>query len=316
VEEKGGFYNCLTTSQAPTGSVSVFLRNIDTGIEPFFALNTQRQVRDAEHGWITCNLRPMELNDLFITHPDLLERTEAQTALKLSPQQQINMLASFQYHNHTGVSKTINVPAETTPEEIEELIYLSRDLRLKGFTVYRDSSLQGIITVGDQKVKKYTDEDSGVANERESRTYTARGHNLKAHITLTNDSKNNIREVFVTAGDVGADINALFAAFGMILSTSLKCEPELFKSLVNSLRKVRMGERIKLITENGETIIGNSLPHIIGEVLQKRKNFLDQGNVKEEVKLSSFDLCPDCQSLTLKRDGSCRKCTNCGFTTC
>jgi predicted RNA-binding Zn-ribbon protein involved in translation (DUF1610 family) len=133
---------------------------------------------------------------------------------------------------------------------------------------------------------------------------------------LTNDDQNNIREVFVTAGEVGADINALFSAFGMIISTSLKSEPGLFKPLVNTLCKVRMGERIKLLTANDETIIGNSLPHAIGELMLKRKMFLDKGKHLEEENKSSFDLCPDCQSLTLKRDGSCRKCTNCGFTTC
>ncbi|MDR0620809.1 MAG: hypothetical protein LBJ61_02885, partial [Deltaproteobacteria bacterium] len=261
VEEKGGFYNCVTTSQAPTGSVSVFLRNIDTGIEPFFALETDRRILDSHDGWITKTLRPAELWDLFARHPELKERAEAQTALKLTPHQQINMLAAFQYHNHTGVSKTVNVPHETTPEEIEKLIYLSRDQRLKGFTVYRDGSLTGIISVAQPKQKKYTDDDSGVANERESRTFTARSHNLKAHITLSNDSEGNIREVFVTAGEVGADINALFAAFGMILSTSLKCEPDLFAPLVNTLCKVRMGERIYLETLNGDVIVGNSLPH-------------------------------------------------------
>ncbi|MDR2367418.1 MAG: hypothetical protein LBF58_04795 [Deltaproteobacteria bacterium] len=318
VEEKGGFYNCVTTSQAPTGSVSVFLRNIDTGIEPFFALKMDRRILDSHDGWITKTLEPAELWDVFAGHPELKERAEAQTALKLTPLQQINMLSAFQYHNHTGVSKTVNVPNDTTPEEIEKLIHLSRDQRLKGFTVYRDGSLQGVISVSQSELKKYSDDDSGVANERESRTYTARSHNLKAHITLTNDSERNIREVFVTAGDVGADINALFAAFGMILSTSLKCEPQLFTPLVNSLCKVRMGERIYLKTANEETIIGTSLPHAIGLLLLKRKGILDKGKEPGiiEKDLSSFDLCPECQSLSLKRDGSCRKCAKCGFTTC
>ncbi|MDR1677176.1 MAG: hypothetical protein LBS44_02150 [Deltaproteobacteria bacterium] len=319
IEEKGGFYNCLTTSQAPTGSVSTFLRNIDTGIEPFFGLSVDRRILDQKHGWLTKTLTQADLWDLFIRYPDLKERTEAQTALKLTPLQQINMLAAFQYHNHSGVSKTINVPKETTPEEIEKLIYLSRDQRLKGFTLYRDGSLQGIITVsGAKDKKKYTDDDSGVANERESRTFTARSPSLKAHITLSNDRHNNIREVFVTAGDVGADINALFAAFGMILSTALKCEPDLFNPLVNSLCKVRMGERVLLQTMNDELIVGNSLPHALGLLLLKRKAFLDKNKNLEKLDkdLSSFDLCPECQSLSLKRDGSCRKCTNCGFTTC
>ena len=154
VEEKGGFYNCLTTSQAPTGSVSNFLRNIDTGIEPFFALSVDRRVRDPKEGWITFTLKPAELEDLFQEDKGFLERAEAQTALKLPPIDQLNMLAAFQRHNHTGVSKTVNLPASVTVEEVKELILTSRDMRLKGFTIYSDSSLEGVLAVSKDDKKE------------------------------------------------------------------------------------------------------------------------------------------------------------------
>jgi hypothetical protein len=105
----------------------------------------------------------------------------------------------------------------------------------------------------------------------------------------------------------------------MILSTALKGEPKLFKPLVNTLCKVRMSERVLVSTKGDETIVGTSLPHAIGLLLMKRKSFLEKGRnpAAEDAKdKPSFDLCPECQSLTLKRDGSCRKCSNCGFTTC
>ncbi|MDR0355275.1 MAG: hypothetical protein LBJ64_06020 [Deltaproteobacteria bacterium] len=319
VEEKGGFHNCLTTSQPPTGTVSVFLRIIDTGIEPFFSLNMSRKISDPEKGWITCSMKPYDLHDLFEKFPALKERTEAQTTFKLTPTEQIMMLAAFQRHNHTGVSKTINVPNSTTPEQIEDLICLSRDMRLKGFTVFRDGSMPSILSVSPQgsgAKPKYSDDNSGVANERGGRLYTARGLNLKAHVTLTNDEDKNIREVFVKAGDVGADINALFSAFGMILSTSLKYQPELFDNLVKTLKKVQMGDKVKIQTASGKLIVGDSLPQAIGLLMSHRKAELDKEPVPAESPQSSFDLCPECHSLTLQRDGSCRKCHNCGYTTC
>ncbi|MDR2443283.1 MAG: hypothetical protein LBE31_07170 [Deltaproteobacteria bacterium] len=315
IEEKGGFYNCLTTSQAPTGSVSAFLRNIDTGIEPFFATDVERRVRDDKKGWINFTLRPAELVDLFEMYPELKERTQAQTALKLTPREQLNMLAAFQYHNHTGVSKTVNLPGETTPEEIADLIVLSRDLRLKGFTVYRDGSLDGILSVAGSKLD-LADEDVG--DDRESRTYTARSSSLNAHITLTNDEHHNIREVFVLAGEMGADVNAIFTAFGMILSVALRSDPALFEPLVRVLNKVRMDQRVIIRTLMSEQpIVGNSLPQAIGILMQQRRQYLDKGGqVGVPRDPGAFDLCPECQKLSLKREGSCRKCFNCGFTTC
>ena len=316
VDEKGGFYNCLTTSQAPTGSVSAFLRNIDTGIEPFFALAVDRQVRDDAEGWLRFVLRPLELIDLFETRPDLLERTEAQTALKLSPAEQIRMLAAFQRHNHTGVSKTVNLPKETTPDEIEDLIAMSRDMRLKGFTVYRDSSLEGILSVAGAKREPLSAKDIG--DDRPSRTYTARSASLTTHVTLTQDEDDNIREVFVRAGETGADINALFEAFGMIISVALRKYPDLFDDLVKVLNKVNMDQRVVIRTlMSDRPIVGNSLPQAIGQLMSLRKAFLGQGGqVAVPQDQGAFDLCPSCFKLSLKREGCCRKCSNCGYSTC
>ncbi|MDR1394727.1 MAG: hypothetical protein LBK52_00960 [Deltaproteobacteria bacterium] len=321
VQDKGGFYNSLTTSQAPTGSVSVFLRNIDTGIEPFFALSVGRRVRDAQKGWISFTLKPIELIDLFLEDEGFRERADAQTALKLTPKEQLGMLAAFQRHNHTGVSKTINLPASATVEEIEELIIASRDQRLKGFTVYRDSSLEGIISASPPAAPPVLgpgDRELDIEDDRESRTYTAKSDSLNTHITLTNDSQNNIREVFVAAGDVGADINAIFTAFGMILSVALRHYPSLLDPLVKVLLKVKMDQRVIIKTKmSSSPVVGNSLPQAIGKLMIMRKEFLEKGLASMvRHNSSSCDLCPECHQLALKREGSCRKCTNCGYSTC
>ncbi|MDR1046083.1 MAG: hypothetical protein LBP33_13400 [Candidatus Adiutrix sp.] len=320
VEARGGFYNCLTTSQAPTGSVSVFLRNIDTGIEPFYALAQKRRVRDAARGWVEFTLRPAELVDLFEKYPDFHERAEAQTALKLSPQEQLGMLAAFQAHCHTGVSKTINLPREASVEDIEILIHESRELRLKGFTVYRDSSLDGIISAADAAPadQPHHPPVPDIGGDRESRTFTAKSANLTAHITLTHDEGKNIREVFVSAGDVGASINSIFTALGMIISVALREVPSLFDRFVKVLCKVSMGERYVARTSMSQTpVVANSLPQLIGRLMMLRRAYLQKGETLEApAELGGYDLCPECHELSLRREGSCRKCGRCGFSTC
>ena len=321
VAEKGGFHNCLTTSQAPTGSVSVFLRNIDTGIEPFFALAQKRRVRDASRGWLEFILRPAELEDLFEKNHDFHQLAEMQTALKLSPQDQLGMLASFQYHCHTGVSKTINLPRETTVADIEQLIIESRDLRLKGFTVYRDSALDGILASADQKPdSQHPLTASDIGGDRESRTFTAKSANLTAHITLTHDDNQNIREVFVSAGDVGAVINSIFTALGMIISVALREVPSLFDRFVKVLCKVSTGERFIVRTYMCKTpVVAASLPQLIGRLMMLRKEYLkkpQKGPLDAPAERGGYDLCPECQELSLRREGSCRKCDRCGFSTC
>ncbi|MDR2200110.1 MAG: hypothetical protein LBR53_11810 [Deltaproteobacteria bacterium] len=333
VEEKGGFYNCLTTSQAPTGSVSVFLRNIDTGIEPFFSLEVDRRILDPKDGWRHFTLKSQELSDLLDKFPAFHERAAAQTALKLEPMEQLNMLAAFQLHNHTGVSKTVNLPASATVEDLKELIKKSRDMRLKGFTVYRDSSLTGVLSAAGNRAEKEKRDgeeaavpenfdgesaDRDVGDDRPGRIFRARSASLNAHITLSHDRDNNIREVFVSAGDVGADINAIFTAFGMILSVALRRAPFLFDALVKVLLKVRMDQRVVIRTKmSRDPIVGNSLPQAIGLLMRQRKDFLDKGcPVPVPHDDGAYDLCPECHKLSYKREGSCRKCLNCGYTTC
>ncbi|MDR1040904.1 MAG: hypothetical protein LBR80_12225 [Deltaproteobacteria bacterium] len=345
VSERGGFYNCLTTSQAPTGSVSAFLHNIDTGIEPFFALSVNRKVRDPKRGWVEFTLRPAELADIIASDPAFAERAEAQTALKLSPMEQLDMLAAFQRHNHTGVSKTVNLPAQTGAEEIKALIVASRDRRLKGFTVYRDTSLDGVISAAapvtvpvpsppqdglaaatcdgpgrmdEEEACPGYEPYEDVGDDRPGRIFRARSSSLNAHIMLSHDSRNNIREVFVCTGDVGADINAIFTAFGMILSVALRKAPFLFDSLVKVLNKVKMDQRVVIRTSmSEEPIVGNSLPQAIGLLMRQRKDFLDKGTqVPVPHDVGNYDICPECHELTLRREGSCRKCDSCGYSTC
>jgi ribonucleoside-diphosphate reductase alpha chain len=317
------FYNCVTTSQAPTGSTSIFLRNLDTGIEPFYALEVSRRVEDKEEGWKTYTLKP---NWLPEDDPELWERAEAQTALKLTPEAQLNMLGAFQKYVHTGVSKTVNLPASATVEDIRRLIFQARDMRLKGFTVYRDSSLDNVISVGAPKAAPEPPKEPAkpapaddLPEVRAAHVYTAKSANLSAHITLAHDAERRVREVFVAAGGPGADINGIFTAFGMILSVALRKAPQLFDSLVKVLCKVRMDQRVRIRTGNSESpVVGTSLPQAIGMLMREHQDYLLTGKGPEgpSPAQGGCDLCPECHELALRRSGSCMKCANCGYSSC
>jgi len=50
-----------------------------------------------------------------------------------------------------------------------------------------------------------------------------------------------------------------------------------------------------------------------------RKEYLKKnqaGPLDAPAELGGYDLCPECQELSLRREGSCRKCDRCGFSTC
>jgi len=151
---KGEMRNSTVTTIAPTGSLHI-IADTSSGIEPLFALAFQRQMAGR-----TVNM----VNQLFVqavsTLPrsaDLIHRALVEgsarnlpipdemkdlfrTAPEISPGFHVRMQAAFQKHVDNAVSKTVNLPEDSTPEDIARIYGLARELGCKGITVYRYNS--------------------------------------------------------------------------------------------------------------------------------------------------------------------------------
>jgi ribonucleoside-diphosphate reductase alpha chain len=146
--------NATLTTIAPTGTISI-LAGVSSGIEPLFALAFTRHVLD---GHQLQEMHPFLVRTLEQRHlltPNLLAEIAATgtlavlpgipadlkalfvTSHELAPEVHVRMQAAFQRHTDNAVSKTVNLPEATTPEEVEHIIGLAHRLRCKGITVFR-----------------------------------------------------------------------------------------------------------------------------------------------------------------------------------
>ncbi len=161
------FRNATVTTIAPTGTISM-MAGASSGIEPHFALAYFRKsmgqynlpevnndlVKAIKH---VNGLYSVDLMDRIASTgsiqklqsiPESIRRVYV-TAMDIAPTTHVKMLAAFQKHTDNAVSKTINLPADATVEDVIDVYMLAAELKCKGITVYRDKSREvQVLNVG------------------------------------------------------------------------------------------------------------------------------------------------------------------------
>lgn len=153
--------NATMTSIAPTGTISI-IAGTSSSIEPLFALSYRRV--GVLGGQTLTEYNPLfltmgesmgflnaEVLDFVANHGTLAGATQVPeavrdlfaTALEIEPRQHLLVQAAFQSGVDNAVSKTINLPTETSPELVAAIYREAYHLVLKGITIYRYGSLTG-----------------------------------------------------------------------------------------------------------------------------------------------------------------------------
>ena len=155
VKAKGKVFNSQFLTIPPTGSVSIVLGNCSSGIEPNFGWRYNRKIEtiydEPRKVEVTAGIIKEYAEDLGVTVDEVLEvglpdyfvtATEGVTY-----QGRLKMQSVCQYYIDGAISGTVNLPNDTTVEQIEHLYIEAWAQNLKGITVYRvGSEREGILT--------------------------------------------------------------------------------------------------------------------------------------------------------------------------
>src|SRR5271157_2265553 len=182
--EKFGYKNSQVSVLAPTGTIGFMMDCDTTGIEPDLALVKQKRLVGGGVIKIVNNTVPQALMRLeyspeetseIVTHIDATGTIEGAPGLKdehlpvfdcsFRPQNgvrsihymgHVRMMAAVQPFISGAISKTINMPEESTVEEVMDAYLESWRLGLKAVAIYRDNSkrTQPLNSAGNKDGKK------------------------------------------------------------------------------------------------------------------------------------------------------------------
>lgn len=265
--EKYGFRNAQATVLAPTGTISFMMDCDTTGIEPDIALVKYKQLAGGgmlkivnqtvrkgleklgyEEGQIENILHYIDENDTIEGAPDLeVEHLpvfdcafQAANGVRSIPwKAHITMMAAAQPFLSGAISKTVNMPNDTTPEDIANAYYWGWELGLKAIAIYRDGSKQSqplntksedgsdhtaaadVVTETIEKIV-YKPRRERLPDTRQSVThkFTIAGHEGYLCVGLYPDGRPG--EIFITMAKEGSTIGGIMDSFGTALSIALQ----------------------------------------------------------------------------------------------
>jgi ribonucleoside-diphosphate reductase alpha chain len=374
--QRFGFRNSQTTVLAPTGTIGFMMDCDTTGIEPDLALVKYKKLVGGGVIKIVNNTVPQALIKLgytteqverIVSHIDATGTIEGAPNLKdehlavfdcsfraqngkrfIHHMGHVRMMAAVQPFISGAISKTINMPEESTVEDIMEAYLESWRLGLKAVAIYRDNSkrvqpLSSSTGKGEKKATAsvvpaapavtekivYRPVRRKLPDERHSIThkFSIGGH--EGYITVGMYDDGTPGEVFISMAKEGSTISGLMDSFATSISYALQYGVPL-KFFVDKFSHVRFEP--SGWTGNPQVPYAKSIMDYIfrwlgAKFLGPEYAVTEAGDAKVLrptepdpqqalpflTTVSDAPLCSECGGL-MTRNGSCYKCENCGGT--
>ena len=371
---RSGYRNAQVTVIAPTGTIGFMMDCDTTGIEPDLALIKYKKLVGGGVIKIVNNTVPQALIKLgytpdqvekIVSHIDSTGTIEGAPHLKpehlavfdcsFRPQNgtrsihymgHVRMMAAVQPFISGAISKTINMPEESTVEDIMNAYTESWKMGLKAVAIYRDNSkrVQPLSSGAGKAEKKapaaaapapasekvvYRPVRRKLPDERRSVThkFSIGGH--EGYITVGMYDDGAPGEILITMAKEGSTISGLMDAFATAVSFNLQYGVPL-KFLVDKFAHVRFepsgwtGNQTipyaKSIMDYifrwlGAKFLGPE--YAVTEAGETNTLRPTEASPQQELPFAPVSadapLCAECGSI-MTRNGSCYKCGNCGGT--
>jgi ribonucleoside-diphosphate reductase alpha chain len=352
--KKYGCYNSSQTSIAPTGSIS-FIAHTSSGIEPIFALAYTRKIEklDKQYDVVivadpifesylnTFQLDKKEKILKYVSEnkgsclgcPDLpavIQRTFV-VAGDIHPDWHLRILSASANNVSLSVSKTVNLPMESTKKNIADIYIKAHEMGIVGLTVYRDGCREGILNHINGGVKLESIQRHDAPKRPDDlpcniHEITVEGEMYLVMIGLLNGT---LYEIFVTKdyksikleGEKTGIIRRVGKSkYNLIVNDSESDEEKTVIENIGKVSKSIYGSLSRLISTN----LRHGVPlQTVVEQLNKTVGFTEFDKIVSRVlkryildgeEVITSEVCPECKSKLKYYDG-CKTC-QCGWSKC
>ncbi|MEE8111162.1 MAG: vitamin B12-dependent ribonucleotide reductase [Acidobacteriota bacterium] len=359
-----GFRNSQATVLAPTGTIAFMMDCDTTGIEPDIALIKYKKLVGDGMFKIVNHTVPLALGNLgyppsavqkILDHLEEKETIEAAPGLKeehlpvfdcafkpangkraIHYRGHIRMMAAVQPFLSGAISKTVNMPEESTVEEIASTYMEAWKLGLKAIAIYRDNCKRSQplsttrLPVG--TTNEFRPIRRRLPSERQAFThkFSIAGHEGYLTVGMYEDRKPG--EIFVVMAKEGSVVSGLMDSFATAISLALQYGVPL-RVLVDKFIHTRFEPNgfttnpdvpiaksvmdyifrwleLKFLSDEAKTAATGS-----SHALPAASNGASTEEEEKRVFAAQADSppCSDCGEIMI-RNGSCYVCINCGAT--
>ena len=342
--KNNGIRNSTLTTVAPTGSGAIVAR-VTSGVEPIFATSYKRMVKKNDGGY------GKEFEEYTVYHPIIKELFGTDenlpdyvtTAHHIDPFFRVKMQGTIQKYIDSSISSTVNLKEDIPVETVADIYMTAYENGLKGITVYREGSREGILITNEDKDSN-NEKDKETKIDLSSSTNTNKQPRIRPtqtqgltrriktgegtlYITINEDEK-GLCEVFTTIGKAGGNAAAQSEAISRLISLALRSgiNP---KSIVRQLKGISGPNPT---WEDGRLIL--STPDAIGKALDDYLHEREQNINTDENKLlitmetdkseeniktdtnQKMMMCKNCDCRSVVNEGGCLTCQSCGWSKC
>jgi len=307
---------------APSGTLSIVMQ-CSSGIEPVFALSYDRTTMQARTNGKQETFQvyyPLikQYNEIYGKDAHLKNEIFI-TSEDINWEKRIQLQSVIQENISQSISSTINIPEDVSKEVISDIYKTAWKMKLKGITIYRAGSRDGILKKIDKKIEvldtvKFPEETKAIMR-------VIKSENRKWYVTYSIDDETNLpNSLFVNTNSSEKNILTENVLEHLIELGKTHIKQEYIDKLEN---KCHLQSNVTRIARTLSLLLRHRIPIIeivqtIDSIQPPVYSFIYQ--IKKILAMYldgqiTAENCPECSTM-IRYEGGCLICPGCGYSKC